>query len=74
MEDKINKTNQPDINPVHLPQTEAVIRAYASTEYNTDPSGSWTGRPAVSAAVRGGKVCVRIKDDFTRPTQDADDL
>ena len=78
MEDKTNNTNrreQPDTTAsVHLPRTEAAVRAYASTEYNTDPSGSWTGRPAISAAVRGGKVCVRIKDDFNRPTQDADDL
>lgn len=75
MEDKINKANQPDTTSVHLPRTETVVRAYAPTEYNnTDPSGSWTGRPAVSAAVYGGKVCVRIKGDFTRPIQDADDL
>lgn len=74
MEDKTNKTNRremPDTTAsVHLPRTEAAVRAYASTEYNIDR----TGRPAVSAAVRGGKVCVRIKDDHKRPTQDADDL
>lgn len=69
MEDKTNNTNrrEPDTTAsVHLPRTEAAVRAYASTEYNI-------GRPAISTAVRGGKVCVRIKEDH-RPSQDADDL
>lgn len=74
MDEKLNKSSGNASDSVHLPRTEAAIRAYSSAEYNTDPNGSWTGRPAVSAAVRGGKVCVRIKDDRSRPVQDADDL
>lgn len=74
MEDKIKKPEPDKTSFVHMPRTEAAVRAYSATEFNVDPAGSWTGRPAVSAAVRGGKVCVRIKDDFSHPVQDADDL